>query len=93
VTFLTKAKKMGIIPLVKLVADSRGRLTCAEIFTPGTAYDVKKLPNGTIQAVELVEKEVPVVRMVKTKNGLKLFPKKVSREAILAAIRKDREEQ
>ena len=78
---------------MKLVADSRGRLTCAEIFTPGTAYDVKKLPNGIIQAIELVEKEVPELKARRTKTGRLLLPKKVSREAILRAIRQDREEQ
>jgi hypothetical protein len=33
---------------MKLVADSRGRLTSAELFTPGTAFDASRTGEGIL---------------------------------------------
>ncbi len=46
---------------MKLVADSRGRLTSAELFTPGAAYDASRTRDGGI----LLRKLVPEKRRVK----------------------------
>jgi len=58
-------------PIIKLVADSRGRLTAADLFRPGTAYDATQLPDGKIVVVELVEKEskARLVRIGRTPLG------------------------
>ena len=76
---------------MKLVTDSRGRLTAADLFRPNTAFDASYQPDGSIRVVELVEKEVPVVRLKKRKDGLFTCPVKLSREDIRAAIRADRD--
>ena len=76
---------------MKLVADERGRLTSAELFHPGTTFNAQKLPDGSIRIVELVEKGVPVVAPVRTKEGFLMLPVKLSRKAVAAAIRADRD--
>jgi hypothetical protein len=50
---------------MKLVADSRGRLTAADLFRPGTAFDASPQPDGSIRIVELVEKKTPRARIVR----------------------------
>ena len=76
---------------MKLVADERGRITSAELFRPGTAFNAERLPDGTIRIVELVEKSVPLVKPVRTKEGFLMLPKKVDRKTVAAAIRADRD--
>jgi len=76
---------------MKLVADSRGRLTAADLFRPNTAFDASPQPDGSIRIVELVEKEAPLVKPVRTKEGFLMCPVKVSRKSIVAAIRADRD--
>ena len=76
---------------MKLVADKRGRLTSAELFQPGTAFNAEKLPDGSIRIVELVEKTVPLVAPVRTKEGFLMLPKKLDRKTVAAAIRTDRD--
>ena len=78
---------------MKLVADSRGRLTAAELFRPGTAFDASRLPDGTIRLAELVEKEVPTVEPKTTPEGFLILPVKLDRKTIARAIRADRDEQ
>ena len=77
---------------MKLVADSRGRLTAANFFRPGEAYDASPQPDGSIRIVQLVEAEVPVIEPVE-KNGLLLSPVQVSPEIIAAAVRAERDER
>ena len=77
---------------MKLVADSRGRLTAANLFRPGAAYDAIPQPDGSIRVVQLVEAEVPVIEPVE-KDGLLLSPVQLSREVIAAAIRAERDER
>jgi len=50
-------------PIMKIVADSRGRLAAREYFRPGTAFDASRQPDGSIRLIELVEKEVPLVKV------------------------------
>jgi hypothetical protein len=76
---------------MKLVADSRGRLTAADLFRPNTAFDASPQPDGSIRVVELVEKEAPVVKAKRTKEGFFMLPVKIRREEIVRAIRADRD--
>ena len=78
---------------MKLIADSRGRLAAMEIFRPGTAFDVTRQADGSFRVVELVEKEVPVVKLKKGRDGLFYSPVTLSRETVRAAIRADRDAQ
>ena len=76
---------------MKLVADESGRLTSAELFPPGTAFSAERLPDGSIRIVELVEKTVPLVTPVRTREGFLMLPRKLDRKAVAAAIRADRD--
>jgi acetoacetate decarboxylase len=77
---------------MKLVADSRGRLTAADLFRPNTAFDATPQPDGSIRIIELVEKKVPVVRALKIKGRWRGNPSvKIDRQAVVESIRQDRE--
>ncbi len=76
---------------MKLVADENGRLACKGLFSPRKAFSAERQPDGSIRLIELVEKEVPTVRPVRTKEGFLMLPRKLDRQAIAAAIRKDRD--
>jgi hypothetical protein len=78
---------------MKLVADKHGRICSAELFPPRTAFDASRQPDGSVRVVELVEKEVPLVKPVRTPEGFLMLPVKISRQSILAAIRADRDAQ
>jgi hypothetical protein len=78
---------------MKLIADSRGRLTAADLFRPNTAFDASYQPDGSIRVVELVEKEVPVVKVKRNKDGTYNVPRLMTRAEIRAAIRADRDRQ
>ena len=78
---------------MKLVADSKGRLTSAELFTPERAFDARREPDGSIRVIELVEKEVPTVRVKINRDGSFDCPRLMSREDIRAALRADRDAQ
>lgn len=71
---------------MKLIADSRGRLATREFFRPGPAFDVSRQPDGSFRVIELVEKEVPVVKLKKRADGLFESPAPLSRAAVLAAL-------
>jgi hypothetical protein len=78
---------------MKLVADSRGRLAARDIFRPGKTFDVTPQPDGSIRLMELVERAVPVVKIKKGRDGLFSMPQPLTREAVRAAIRADRDAQ
>lgn len=78
---------------MKLVADSRGRLTAADLFRPYTAFDASPQPDGSIRLIELVEKEVPTVRARRVNGRWTGADIKIDRKAIVAAIRQVREER
>jgi hypothetical protein len=78
---------------MKLIADSRGRLTAAELFRPNTAFDATLQPDGSIRVVELVEKQVPIIKVKRNKDGTYECPLGLTRDEIRAAIRADRERQ
>lgn len=76
---------------MKLVADENGRLACKGFFTPRKAFSAERQPDGSIRLVELVEKEVPTVLPVRTKEGFVMLPRKLDRQTITAVIRADRD--
>ena len=76
---------------MKLVADKHGRICSAEFFPPRTAFDASRQPDGSVRVVELVEKDVPVVKPIRTREGFLMLPVKASRAAIRAALRADRD--
>jgi hypothetical protein len=90
---LTKASLLWDNPTVKLTADDKGRITSSELFRPRTTYDASRLPDGTIRIVELVEKEVPVVRARKIGGRWVGADVKLDRKAVVDSIRTDREER
>ena len=75
---------------MKLVADSRGRLAAKGIFRPGKTFDVTRQPDGSIRLIELVEREVPVVKLKISRDGLFSTPQPLTRDEARAAIRVDR---
>ncbi len=76
------------------VADNKKRVTIRTA-KPGDRFDVQIMDDGKVVLTPLVpvEKEVPVVKMVRTKEGFLMFPpgKGPDRAAIRAAIREDRD--
>jgi hypothetical protein len=76
---------------MKLVADNHGRICSAELFPPRTVFDASRQPDGSVRIVDLGEKEVPLVKPVRTPEGFLMFPVKASRQAIRAALRADRD--
>lgn len=76
---------------MKLVADSNGRLACKELFPPGKPFSARRMSDGSIRLIELVEKEVPTVTPLRTREGFLMLPVKVDRKTISAAIRADRD--
>ena len=80
-------------PIMKIVADSRGRLTAADLFRPGTAFDANRMMDGRIILAELRPKEVPTVRPRRINGRLTGGVVALSKETIAAAIRADRDER
>ena len=79
-------------PHMRVSSDDRCRLQSRELFKPNTRYEGDVQADGTIRLVELVEKDV---RLVKTRreSDFILINAKPSRSAIRAAIRAERDEQ
>jgi hypothetical protein len=76
---------------MKLVADKNGRICSAELFPPRTAFEASRQPDGSVRVVELVEKETPLLKPIRTQEGFLMLPVKATRRAIRAAIRADRD--
>jgi hypothetical protein len=76
------------------VADNKKRVTIRTA-KPGDRFDVQVAQNGKVILTPLAptEKSVPVVKMIRTKEGFLMFPpgKGPDRAAIRAAIREDRD--
>jgi hypothetical protein len=77
-------------PIMKLVADKNGRICSAKLFPPRTAFDATRQPDGSLRVVKRVDKEVPVVKPLRTAEGFLMLPVKITRESIRAAIRAGR---
>jgi hypothetical protein len=80
-------------PIMKVVADSRGRLAAMQYFRPGKAFDISPLPDGGLRVIELVERKVPVIKLKRGPEGLLVCPRLLSREEIVAYIRAERDAQ
>ena len=76
---------------MKLVADDNGRLACKSLFTPKKAFSAERQADGSIRLIELVEKEVPVVRARKVKGRWMGAAVRIDRAAVIRALRADRE--
>jgi hypothetical protein len=76
---------------VKLVADENDRLACKSLFTPRKAFSAERQADGSIRLVELVEKEVPVVRARKVSGRWVGAKVQLDRGEVIRAIRADRE--
>jgi hypothetical protein len=76
---------------MKVVADKNGRICSAALFPPRTAFDASRQADGSVRVVPLVEKDVPLVKPIRTREGFLMLPVKVSRERIRAALRADRD--
>lgn len=76
---------------MKLVADDNGRLACKSLFTPKKAFSAERQADGSIRLVELVQKEVPVVRARKINGGWMGAEVQLDRAEVVRAIRAGRE--
>ncbi len=77
--------------IMKLVADDNGRLACKSLFTPKRAFSAERQADGSIRLVELVEKEVPVVRARKVNGRWMGAEMQLDRAKVIRAIRADRD--
>ena len=77
--------------IMKLVADDNGRLACKSLFTPRKAFSAERQADGSIRLIELVEKEVPVVRARKVGGRWMGAAAQLDRAKVISAIRADRE--
>lgn len=75
---------------MRLSSDDRCRIQNQKLFKPNTRYEGDLEMDGSIRLVELVEKEVPLVKTRKA-GGFVLVNAKIDRAAIRAAIRADRD--
>jgi hypothetical protein len=82
---------------VTAIADNKKRVTIRTA-KPGDRFDVQVAEDGKVILTPLTplveaEKKVPVVKMVRTKEGFLMFPpgKCPDRATIRAAIREDRD--
>ncbi len=82
---------------MKLTADSRGRLTSAELFKPGTTYDASRSPQGEIILRKLVPepRRVRYGKLKRTRDGRILLDlpqgAKLVENAIEEAVRAERD--
>ena len=74
---------------MKLVADKNGRICSAELFPPRAVLDASRQPDGTVRVARLVEKEVPVAKPIRAREGFLMLPVKVSRESFRVTLRAD----
>jgi len=74
-----------------LTADNKGRVTAAEIFTPGKSFETIKLSTGQIIMSELTRKEPPTLRVRRVNGKLRGAAVELSREVVAAAVRSERD--
>jgi hypothetical protein len=73
------------------MSDERCRLQSRDLFKPNTPYDAEPQADGSVRLVELVPKDVPIVRARKLGGRWVGAAIKLNRKAIVEAIRQDRE--
>jgi hypothetical protein len=77
--------------IMKLVTDNNGRLACKSPFTPRKAFSAERQADGSIRVIELVEKEVPVVRARKVNGRWMGAEVQLDHGKVISAIRAERE--
>jgi hypothetical protein len=79
-------------PSMTLTADDKGRLTCSQLFTPGTRFEAEKDEKGRIVLTRLV-KQTSEAKLVKpiTRRGLLVLPGEPDEEAIVQEVKEERE--
>ena len=75
---------------MRVSSDDRCRVQSRELFKPNARYEGEIAPDGSVRLVELVEKDVPLVKTRK-EGGFVLVNAKLDRTAIRTAIRADRD--
>jgi hypothetical protein len=73
------------------VADANGRLACKSLFTPRQAFSAERQADGSIRLIELVEKEVLLVRARKVNGRWMGAEVPLDRAKVISVIRADRE--
>jgi hypothetical protein len=78
---------------MKVTADARGRIGCAELFPAGDTFEASVEPDGSIRLIRLAPSNVPVLR-ARCINGIWMAdPRfKPSKETIAEAVRAERDE-
>src|SRR5947209_12863330 len=77
----------GDSPPMRLLSDGRCRLQSRDLFKPNTPYEAEKGVDGSVRLVELVPKEIPVVKPRRTKEAFLMLPVKLDRQTVRAAVR------
>lgn len=76
---------------MRVTTDARCRMQSRELFKPNTPYDGATGPDGRIQFVELAPKEPPVVKPRRIGGRLRGALVPLSRAAVAAAVRAERD--
>src|SRR5258706_8863105 len=80
-------------PHMRLLSDDRCRLQSRDLFKPNTPYEAEKSSDGSVRLVELLPREVPLVKPRRTREGFLMLPVKLDPKAVRAAVRADRDER
>jgi hypothetical protein len=78
-------------PIMKLVADERGRIASMALFKPRSVYDAERAADGSIVLVELVPAEVPTVKPRRVRGRWRGAQITLKPEIMAAAVRADRD--
>jgi len=73
------------------MTDDRCRLQSRDLFKPNTPYQAERKADGRVELIELVATDVPLVRARKIKGRWVGADVKFDRNAVVEAIREDRE--
>jgi hypothetical protein len=73
------------------MTDDRCRIQSRELFKPNTPYQAERKADGRVELIELVPTDVPMDRARKIKGRWVGADVKFDRNAVVEAIRQDRE--
>jgi len=76
---------------MRLMTDDRCRLQSRDLFKPNTPYQAERKADGRVELIELVATDVPLVRARKIRGRWVGADVKFDRNAVVEAIRQDRE--
>lgn len=79
-------------PTVTLTADSKGRITCRELFPPQTSFSAERDDSGRVILVRLAKQEMPpkVVKPIRYKDGW-IMPGEVDMDKLAGEITEERQ--